>query len=134
MMNSMLLVVLEGTELVLALGCCNVPMFSLLLLPISVKAEVVCRVVVAVATVLLFFLRDPSDVSTTIPVTLSLGTVIFVIDAAYHRRRFTAAYWRRLGLIGALAGAGAGLFSLLKLLSFTHGVWHLCECARSLCR
>lgn len=97
----------------------------MLLVILEVKAELVCRICVGVVTLLLFLFRDASDISTTVPVTLALGAAIFVADAAYHRRRFTQAYWRRLALIAVLAGAGAMLFGLLKLLSFTHGVWHL---------
>jgi hypothetical protein len=60
-----------------------------------------------------------------IPASIALGVILLAVDAFSYSRRFTPAYWRRLALIATLAAAGAGLFSLLKLLSFSHGIWHL---------
>jgi hypothetical protein len=97
---------------------------SMLLVVLEVKGELRSRVVVGIWA-LLAALRDPSDIVFNIPTSVALGVVLLAIDSWAYARRFTPAYWRRLALIASLAAVGAGLFSLLKLLSFSHGIWHL---------
>jgi hypothetical protein len=96
----------------------------MLLVVLEVKGELRSRVVVG-AWALLAAFRDPSDVIFNIPSSIVLGVILLAIDSWAYARRFTPAYWRRLALITTLAAIGAGLFSLLKLLSFSHGIWHL---------
>lgn len=54
-----------------------------------------------------------------------LGVFVLIVDVATYKRRFTPAYWRRLGLITLMAVVGAVIFRLLKVLWVWHGIWHL---------
>jgi hypothetical protein len=77
------------------------------------------------AWAVLVWATDPGATARNTGVTLLLALAVLILDVAAHKRKFTPAYWRRLGLIAAMAAVGAALFRLLRVLWVWHGVWHL---------
>jgi hypothetical protein len=70
-------------------------------------------------------MTDPFALSRNLAGSAIVAVGTLAMDITQHNRRFTPAYWKRLGLIAVMALVGAGLFRLLKVLWVWHGIWHL---------
>jgi hypothetical protein len=95
----------------------------MLLVALEVRGERLGRSVAAAGAVVAYA-TNPSAVSRNVALGVVLAVITLVLDVAIYKRRFTAAYWRRLGLIAAMAAVGAGLFAGLRMLWLWHGIWH----------
>lgn len=72
-------------------------------------------------------LRDPADAPTNAAVTALLAGCLLAADVATFRRRFAAAWWRRLALIGAMAAGGWVLFEAVHRSTApeSHAIFHV---------
>ena len=97
----------------------------MLLIVFEIRNEMLARVIMAIWAGAATF-RDPHDLKVNLPITLVLGIIILVADVTMFRRRFTSAWWRRLGLISLMALFGAGLFRMVhSAVNYWHGIWHI---------
>ena len=95
----------------------------MVLVAFEIRNEFVARAIMAVwATTAT--LRDASNLLLNIGGTLALGIALLGADALLFRRTFSLAWWRRLGLIAAMAVGGAAIFRLVHSF-WWHGVWHV---------
>lgn len=74
---------------------------------------------------LFVFFTDPSAMVRNTAITFILSVVVLIMDIVVYKRKFTATYFRRLGLIFGIALVGMGLFKLLNRMWLWHGIWHL---------
>lgn len=81
--------------------------------------------VTAGALAALVVLRDVFDIRRNLLATVLVSGVLMAVDIVQHRRKFSAAWWRRLALIGGMAAIGALLFRALKYLWAWHGIFHV---------
>jgi len=81
--------------------------------------------VTAGALAALVVLRDVFDMKRNLLATAIVSGVLMAVDVVQHRRKFSAAWWRRLALIGGMAAIGALLFRALKYLWAWHGIYHV---------
>ena len=90
----------------------------------EVRGEVLGRAVAAAWALVAWvqFSGAARGVNAAVAGALAVGVLLF--DIARYKRKFTAAYFKRLGLIALMAAAGAGLFSLMSAWLW-HGVWHV---------
>lgn len=104
----------------LYLGC------LMLLVVLEIRGEVLGRAVMAVWAVAAT-LRDAHDNPTNAAVATALGVAVLAFDTLTWRRKFTGAWWKRLGLIAVMAALGGGLFKLVHATGLYewHGIWHL---------
>ena len=97
----------------------------MVLVVLEIRSEIFGRTIVGFwAIIHYFFPLFKNTLSYTIVITIILSIIILIIDVAMHSRKFTTAYWRRLGLIAIMAIIGAGLFRILHLLWVWHGIGH----------
>lgn len=97
---------------------------AVLLVVLEVRGEVLGRCV-AGAWALIAWLQYPGLALFNAGVAAALMLGVLVFDVWRYRRRFTRAYYQRLALVLAMAGAGAALFKALHAVWLWHGVWHV---------
>lgn len=97
----------------------------MILVVLEIRSEIFGRSVVAFWSVIVYFFPLTTSFSYTVIITFILSIIILIIDVAMHSRKFTTAYWRRLGLIAIMAIIGAGLFRILHILWVWHGIGHI---------
>ena len=114
----------RGTLAVLSSGMSVYLAGLMLLVVLEVRNEGVPRALLALWAAGAA-LRDASDVATNGAVTLALGLLFLAADVSMFKRRFTPAWWRRLGLILAMAALGGALFKAVHTLYVWHGIWHV---------
>ena len=93
------------------------------LVAFEIRNDLVARAVVAMFAIGITG-RDVYDLNFNIGGMLALGILLAVVDSALFSRQFTAAYWRRLGVIVAMALGGALIFRAVHSF-WWHGVWHV---------
>lgn len=100
-------------------------LFGVMLMTVlEIKMETTAKMVAA-AFAAFITARDVFDLKFNVIGMLTAGAVLLMVDAIVNKRRFRAAWWRRLSLICSMAAAGALLFRALKSLWAIHGLFHL---------
>lgn len=96
------------------------------LVVLEIRAEVVGRALMGLWA-LAATARDAGDTATNAGVTVGLAALLLAADVAAFKRRFTPAWWKRLGLILAMAGCGYGLFELIHVSTApeSHAIFHV---------
>ena len=95
-----------------------------LLVVFEVRGELLGRLVSAAWALVAWVQFSTAAPSTNAAVMFALSFGVLLFDIARFKRKFTGAYFKRLGLIALMAACGAGLFSLMSAWLW-HGVWHL---------
>lgn len=92
---------------------------------VELKSFTACNIAAALFAAVLFATGSSGATVRNVLIATIIGAVALLLDIAQHRRRFTPAYWWRLGLIALLALLGAGLFAAVNAAWAWHGLWHI---------